>query len=180
MSLQIIIGPMFSNKTTTLINYYNDLINTYNTIVINHKSDNRYDNADVITSHNQKKVDAIKLVELSNLNKDIYKDVEYILIDESQFFGDLCKFVLKSLDDNKHVILAGLNGDFKCKPFMNIMILIPYADNVKFMTSYCSHCIKKTPGFLNHRLNENKEKEFIGTNKDYVVLCRKHYKLLND
>ena len=41
--LNIVLGPMFSGKTTYLINSYNDNIkNNISTLAINHSLDNRY------------------------------------------------------------------------------------------------------------------------------------------
>ena len=177
MSLDIILGSMFSGKTTEIIKYHNNYSIIYKTIVINHKSDNRYDKTNVISTHNKVTLEAIKLSKLFDLDKDVYNESQFILIDESQFFPDLNDFVMKALDDEKNILLVGLNGDCDCKPFMNLMNLIPYANHVKHLTSLCHHCKIPTQGFLHYRLdNKNKNKVAVGGVSDYVVLCRKHYK----
>ena len=48
--LEIVIGPMFSGKTKSLIAIYNSLYKTENVIAINHKIDNRY-SENMISSH---------------------------------------------------------------------------------------------------------------------------------
>ena len=177
MSLEIIIGCMFSGKTTELIKYHNKYKNIYKTIIINHKTDNRYSTTDVICTHNKETIEAIKLNKLNDLNSKIYKEARCILIDESQFFDDLYDFVLKAIDNGKNIVIAGLNCDSEFVPFANIYKLIPYADHVKFMTAFCSKCKIPTRGFINYRLDRtNKNKFAVGDANDYVVLCRKHYK----
>ena len=123
MSLDIIIGSMFSGKTMEIIRYYNKYSSIYKTIVVNHSSDNRYNTDDVISTHNNITIDAIKMKKLSDLDEKTYNESQFILIDESQFFPDLNEFVLKALDDEKNILIVGLNGDCDFKPFMNIITL---------------------------------------------------------
>ena len=53
-----------------------------------------------------------------NQLSDSYQDVDVIAIDEAQFFPDLLSFCSTAADyDNKHVIIAGLDGDFKRQRF---------------------------------------------------------------
>lgn len=176
MSLEIVLGSMFSGKTSEIIKYYSTYSLKYKTIIINHKSDNRYDASDVISTHNNVTLEAIKLNKLSDLEKNVYETSEFILIDESQFFPDLNEFVIKALNDDKYIVVVGLNGDCDLKPFMNLMNLIPYADKVKHLTSLCQYCKKPTPAFAHQRIDKtNKNKVAVGGASDYVVLCRYHY-----
>lgn len=176
MSLEIILGSMFSGKTTEIIKLYNKYSLKYNTIVINHKSDNRYNTGNVISTHNNIALEAIKLQKLSEINKVIYNNSKFLLIDESHFFPDLNEFVLKALDDEKNIVVVGLNGDCELKPFMNLMNLIPYANSIKHLTSLCQFCKTPTQGFAHQRLDKtNTNKVSVGGISDYVVLCRKHY-----
>ena len=176
MSLDIILGSMFSGKTTEIIKYHNKFSIIYKTIIINHNSDSRYNCGNAITTHNKNTLAAVKLKNLFDLDKTLYKESQFILIDESQFFQDLNDFVMKALKNMKNILVVGLNGDCDCKPFMNLMNLIPYADNVKYLTSMCHYCETPTKGFMHYRLDKtNKDKVAIGGISDYVVLCRNHY-----
>lgn len=178
MSLDIIIGSMFSGKTTEIVKYYNNYSILYNVIVINHTSDNRYSDNSVVCTHNGSQIPAYKLDMLSNLDKKIYENSQFILIDESQFFTDLYEFVIKALSDNKNILIVGLNGDINCKPFNNILNLIPHADNVKHLTSLCHKCRKPTKAFMHYRINKKiKDKISVGGIHEYMVLCRNHYNL---
>ena len=176
MSLEIILGSMFSGKTTEIIKLHAKYSFLYNTIIINHSSDNRYNKDDTISTHNNISLKAIKLQKLNDIDKDIYEKAQFMFIDESQFFPDLNEFVLKALNDEKNIVVVGLNGDCDLKPFMNLMNLIPYANKVTHLTSLCHHCKTPTQGFAHQRVDKtNKAKVAIGGVSDYVVLCRKHY-----
>jgi len=180
MSLDIILGSMYAGKSSEIIRYHEKYSIIYKTIIINHKIDNRYKKGNNICTHNNVSLPAIKLEKLSDLDKKIYKEIQFILIDESQFFPDLNIFVMKALKDEKNILVVGLNGDCDCKPFMNLMNLIPYADNVKHLTSMCHHCKIPTKGFMHYRLDKtNKDKVAVGGISDYVVLCRNHYNKAN-
>lgn len=178
MSLEIILGSMFSGKTTEIIRLHAKYSFLYNTIIINHKSDNRYNSENVISTHNNIKLNAIKLEKLNDIDKNIYKNSQFIFIDEAHFFSDLNEFVLKSLNNEKNLVVVGLNGDCDLKPFMNLVNLIPYANHVKYLTSLCHHCKTPTKGFIHYRLDKkNKDKISVGGMSEYIVLCRKHYSL---
>lgn len=179
MSLNLIIGSMFSGKTTELIKYYNKYSMQYNTIIINHTLDNRYNNGNVICTHNNISLKAIKLKKLKNIDKYIYENSEYILIDEGHFFSDLVVFILHAIiKDNKNIIIVGLNGDYNGNPFKNITDLIPHANKVIYMTSICNYCKIPTQGFMHKKIKkteQTKNRLIVGGISDYVCLCRKHY-----
>lgn len=180
MSLEIIMGSMYSGKTTEIIRMHAKYSFLYNTIIINHKSDNRYNFDNVISTHNNITLNAIKLEKLNDIDKNVYKNSQFIFIDEAHFFSDLNEFILKSLNNEKNLVVVGLNGDCDLKPFMNLVNLIPYANHVKYLTSLCHHCKTPTKGFIHYRLDKkNKKKISVGGISDYIVLCRKHHSLLS-
>jgi thymidine kinase len=181
MSLEIIIGCMYSGKTSEIIRLHNKYSFLYNTIIINHKSDNRYNSGNVISTHNNIKLKAIKLEKLNDIEEDIYKKAQFIFIDEAHFFQDLHEFVIKSLNNEKNLVVVGLNGDCNLKPFMNLINLIPYANHVKHLTSLCHYCKTPTKGFIHYRLDKtNNKKISVGGITEYIILCRKHYSSLSD
>ena len=109
--LKIIVGPMFSGKTTNLINTYNKVIKE-NTIVINHISDDRYTESNELVSHDGDKIPCYNFTNLREIY-DIEHDItkwKYVLINESQFFDDLIKMVTIFVDKYKmHVYLRLLS-----------------------------------------------------------------------
>ena len=100
--LELIIGNMFSGKSTELIRRINreKSINK-KIIVINYSEDNRY-SSNSIATHDQTKVNCLKLKKLSEFDPQFINQYDSFFIDEGQFFPDLYIFV-KNLVDNKFV-----------------------------------------------------------------------------
>lgn len=175
--LELIIGPMFSGKTSKLIKIYKQF--KYCNIpicIINHILDNRYDEC-MLSSHDKIKVPCIQSGNLTELwlNNEELKNSKVVLINEGQFFADLQDIVIKMLDNNKHVYICGLDGDFKRDKIGTILDLIPLCDKVTKLTSICSLCKDGTPGIFTLRLTKETNQIIIGSN-NYIPVCRNHYR----
>ena len=118
--LELIIGPMYSGKTSYLINKYKQFTFCNNTIlVLNHKIDNRYSKSK-LSNHDLnmipcETIDRLQLIFEKNKLNELYQKAEVILINEGQFFKELEFCVLKMLNDNKKIFVAGLDSDFEKK-----------------------------------------------------------------
>lgn len=176
--LELIIGPMFSGKSTLLIKKIRIMIqNNLNVLVLKPQIDNRYSDNN-ITSHNMDMEACYVTTNLMDINKkyDI-NNFDCIVIDEGQFIPDLKEYVLLWLEKyNKHIIVGGLDGDFKRDPIGEILLLIPYADEIHKLKSDCSDCknINNTALFT-YRLVKSDDVILIGGNDMYIPLCREHY-----
>ena len=175
--LHIIFGPMFSGKTTELINQINSLkIYKKNILIINSEKDNRI-SQNYIKTHNNIKYEAIKYEELTDeILNDIINKYDTICIDEAQFFTNLLKFVSILLKYDKYIIVAGLNGDSKQEKFGYIPDLIPLCNKITKLSAVCNICNDGTPAdFTKLKDNINKDKQIlIGDNSIYMAVCRKH------
>jgi len=185
--LEIIKGPMFSGKTTRLL----DIHKKYSfcgldTMVINYTKDNRYSDV-LLSSHDKVMIPCIKTLQLSHIVNfaDITKSTHYkefieakaILINEGQFFNDIVGWVTTAVESyNKIVYVCGLNSDFTRKKFGNWLDLEMICDHIVMLHSFCSHC-KKKPALFSHRLSKQREIELIGTDC-YIPVCRKCYNTL--
>lgn len=174
--LHIIMGPMFSSKTTHLINEINVLkIYKKNILIINSNKDTRVED-DYIQNHNYDKYAAIKCKEL---NDDILiksKDYDTVVIDEAQFFENLVHFVEALLAEKKYVIVAGLNGCAKQKKFGFICDLIPLCNKITKLSAICTICNDGTPGDFS-KIKEGIKCDgqvVIGANETFIAVCRKH------
>jgi thymidine kinase len=190
--LELILGPMFSGKTSRLVEIYKQCkFCNISVTVINHTIDNRYDE-ELLSTHDKVKIPCIKTerlldlwAESINLEDDIEiiprsKDKckirisEVILINEGQFFPDLEEFVRILLNDGKKVYICGLDGDFERKRFGTILDLIPLCDKVTKLTSLCSLCKNGTPGIFSMRLTNETDQTVVGSD-NYIPVCRKCY-----
>ena len=175
--LHIISGGMFSGKTTTLLN----LIKTHdNYIVINHSLDNRYSSNNVIYSHDGQIIDCFKLSQISSIfDDDNFKSCSVIFIDEAQFFSNVREDVLQIVEVyNKTVYIAGLLIDFNREKFGELLDLIPFSDSFTMKKSCCSFCKSEHTSYTNtysYKFNKSNDVICVGTNNDYIPLCRYHY-----
>lgn len=189
--LEIILGPMFSGKTSRLVEIYNQCkFCNISVAVINHTIDNRYDD-DLLSTHDKIKIPCIKTDKLMDIYADFIdldeittisrlKDKskvgssDVILINEGQFFPDLLEFVNKLLKKDKQIYICGLDCDFERKKFGQIIDLIPLCDKVEKLTSLCSLCKNGTKGIFTMRLTKEKEQTVVGS-ENYIPVCRECY-----
>ena len=190
--LELILGPMFSGKTSYLLDIYKkSKLCNIQIAVINHSSDNRYDD-ELMTTHDKMKIPCIKTSRLMDLWSD-FIDLEenvdniprvndkfkiiisnVILINEGQFFPDLEEFVKLLLKEGKSIFVCGLDGDFERKKFGQILDLIPICDKVTKLNSLCGICKNGTPGIFSKRITNEKEQFLIGSD-NYIPVCRSCY-----
>ena len=190
--LEIILGSMYSGKTSRLVEIYKQCkFCNISVVVINHSIDTRYDD-ELLSTHDKIKIPCIKTEKLFdiypydlNLEKgvqnipritDKFKIVacEVVLINEGQFFPDLEEFVKILLTNDKKVYVCGLDGDFERKKFGQIINLIPLCDKVTKLTSLCSVCKNGAPGIFSKRITLETEQTVVGSD-NYIPVCRKCY-----
>jgi thymidine kinase len=175
--LEMVIGPMFSGKTTWLIEKYKSY--TYigkKVLVINYSADIRYSTT-MLSSHDRIEIPCV----FSSLicdDSDVWnavKDADVILINEGQFFSDLIGSVRMMVDTmNKHVFISGLDGDFRREKFGDILDLIPICDKVEKLSALCAICRNGTPAIFSKRLTDESNQVVIGSD-NYKPLCRNCY-----
>ena len=175
--LEIIMGPMFSGKTSRLIEIYKQCkFCDLSVTVINYSLDTRYDPI-LLSSHDQIKIPCIqteKLMDVCLHNNKELEETQVILINECQFFGDLVDFVNLMLEKKKQIYICGLDGDFNRKKFGYTFDLIPLCDKITKLTSLCSLCKNGTLGIFSLRLTAETEQTVIGSD-NYLPVCRYCY-----
>mgnify|MGYP001200313321 FL=1 len=182
MSLDLIIGPMFSGKTTELIRRLNTLISIGKKCVyINSILDSR--NTQNFSTHNPviSQLGSIHSIKTNSLDVILNKleNFDVIGIDESQLFMGNFKTTILNLVEkyDKKVIISGLNSDFERKKFGQILELIPVCDNITKLFPYCITCgqnNKITKALFSKRLNNDKNTINISYN-NYIAVCRHCY-----
>lgn len=181
--LELIIGPMFSSKTSTLLQIYKQCkFCNISVSIINHSIDTRYHDT-MMSSHDKVMAPCIQTNKLGNVwtnntneHFEQLRSSDVILINEGQFFEDLYEVVIDMLDNHKKIYICGLDGDFERKKFGNIIDLIPLCDKVRKLTSLCSLCKDGTPGIFSMRLTQDKNQTLVGSD-NYIPVCRKCYEI---
>ena len=171
MSLTIILGNMFSGKTSELIRR----LKRYKVIgkrvlVINSQKDTR-SQEEVLHTHDLDTYTCLKTNDLVTIN---FLEADVVAIDEAQFFKGLKDFVQMLLSCEKPVIIAGLNGDYLQRPFGELLECIPLADEILKLSALCMGCMDGTLGPFTKRIVKNDEVELVGDRDIYRAVCRKH------
>ena len=191
--LKLIIGPMFSSKSSSLlaeINRYKYL--TDKILVINSVLDlSRHPDIEITESgiglmktHDHKTFPAIMLNNLNELKTNEffnrkYNNADIVLIDEGQFYSDLYDFVRYEIinTNRKTFIVAGLNADYNMEPLGDIIKLVPMADDIVKLSALCLYCKDGTPASFtrpNNMKEFNESSSKVGGSKMYSSCCRFH------
>jgi thymidine kinase len=184
--LELIIGPMFSGKTSRLHEIYRKAhYCNANIFVLNHSIDTRY-STDAVVNHNNERIPCVNYSTIRDFitnqidpyvtsDKNIQNSV--ILINEGQFFTDIKECVIELVEKfGCKVYVCGLDGDFKRTPFGNFLDLIPYSNNVVKLNSLCMNCKNGTEAPFTCRHSSKNEKQImVGSDESYIPVCRKCY-----
>ena len=181
--LEIILGPMFSGKTSKLIEIYKQYgVCDIHVLAINHSDDDKRHSSSIqMTSHDLHFINCIQSetirhiidTHIESLTSGSTKPV-VILINEGQFFQDLLDGVAELVNKYKaHVYVAGLDGDYKREKFGQMLDLIPICDKVYKLHSLCVLCKNGTKAIFSHRtVTTCIEQKQIGAEELYQPLCR--------
>lgn len=166
--IELIVGPMFSGKSTELFRrVHKHILAGKNVTVVKWAGDNRYDDSRAATHDGRK----LKAVIADNLSSVKYNDFDIIAIDEGQFFPDLKQFSIKMANQGKIIIIAALDATFEVKPFGDTCELIPHAESVVKLHGVCALCGKRAS--FTRRIVSNTEEKLIGGLESYIATCRK-------
>lgn len=175
--IEVISGSMFSGKTEELIRrlkraeFAKQKIEIFKPAI-----DMRYDDEQVV-SHDANTVPSTPVPSSSNILL-LANDVDVIGIDEAQFFDDELPRVCKDLANRGlRVIVAGLDMDFKGKPFGPIPHLMAMAEYVSKVHAICVDC--GDLAILSHRKIESQELVLLGEAEAYEALCRSCFRKKN-
>ena len=171
--LHLVCGPMFAGKTTTLIKRLENLAREGKRIeVLKPKRDTRYSTTEIVT-HDGVRLPCVCvgcLDEFVYRSGDSYKNSKVLGIDEGQFFEDLVEFCNRAVDeDDKIVIVAGLDGCQKKKKFGRILDLVPNSNSIVKLNAKCGICGNPAP--FTFRTVPDSE-NMIGGAESYTSFCR--------
>lgn len=184
--LELILGPMFSGKTTQLIQKYNNY--TYigkSVVVINYADDKRYHDS-MLSTHDKKMIPCILTYDLhdmwANPLNEYYAQIhsaDVILINEGQFFEFIKDTVVDMVDnEDKIVYICGLDGDFQRQMFGELIYLLPFCDKITKLHSLCAECKNGKKGIFSCRITKETSQVVIGSD-NYKPLCRSCYAKLS-
>ena len=161
---------MFSGKSSELIRRINrHTVIGQSVLVINSSHDTR-SSENVVRTHDLKTITCIKTNFLNDIDVTAF---DVIAIDEAQFFTSLRIFTELVLEMDKHVIIAGLDGDFQQQVFGDVLSLVPIADDIMKLYALCMSCKDGTLAPFSKRLTQDTCQELVGDSQQYTAVCRK-------
>lgn len=172
-TIELIIGGMFSGKTTELfrrVKRYN--MAGENAVIFRFSGDTRYTRENLASSHDLEQMAAIPVTLLWDAAGYAEK-ADVIAIDEGQFIPDLLTFAEHMANAGKRVIIAALDGDYQRQPFANSAIpaLLCKAESVTKLNAIC-FCCKRDAAFTRRIDTTIVEQQDIGGADKYVASCR--------
>jgi len=179
MSLELIIGPMFAGKSSTIIQRIKraEVIGIKSFIVTSNIDTRYHTNTNLVKTHDKETVQAVGLENLKEMTLfAAFQQAKLIIIEEAQFFEGLYDMVKNLVEVYKRdVIVVGLDGDSDRKPFGEILQLIPLADTITKLTALCKRCSDGTPALFTYSTAKKSTQVSVGDAAAYEALCRKHY-----
>jgi len=175
--IEVICGSMFSGKTEELIRRLkrariaNQKIQIFKPV-----TDTRYHVEDVV-SHDENSIKSLPVASSIDILKNL-SEVNVVGIDEAQFFDENLPLVCQKLAiDGVRVIIAGLDMDFKGRPFGPIPNLLAVAEYITKVHAICPHCGNLATH--SYRLSQEQETVLLGEKDLYEPRCRVCYEMGN-
>lgn len=173
--IEIICGPMFSGKTEELIRRVRRAqIARQKIQIFKPTIDNRYHESDVV-SHSSQTVEAEAVHGPIDILSRLYDSTRIVAIDEVQFFDEtIVDVVAKLARRGLRVICAGLDQDYRGRPFGPIPNLLAIADHVTKVHAICTVC--GAPATKTYRRpGSSKDRVLVGESDIYEARCRTHF-----
>jgi thymidine kinase len=169
--IEVIAGCMFSGKTEELIRRIRRAqIAKLNVAIFKPKIDNRY-SSDHIVSHSEARL-LSTVVEKSSQILEMARDAQVVGIDEGQFFdAGIVEVAEKLANDGKRVVIAGLDQDYRGKPFEPMPQLLAVAEYITKTLAICVVC--GNPADRTQRTTASSERVLVGAKDSYEARCRR-------
>ncbi len=175
--IEVICGSMFSGKTEELLRRLKRArFANQKVLIFKPQTDVRYSDKKVV-SHDANEIMSTPVEKAMEILTKI-NEADVVAIDEAQFFDDDIIEVCNQLANNGiRVIVAGLDMDFKGKPFGPMPQLMAIAE---FVTKVHAICTKTgNLAHFSHRTSESDDLVLLGERNEYEPLSRAAFYKLN-
>jgi len=179
----VIVGPMFSEKSGELIRRCQKLMQYGRKRVQAYKpaEDNRFGKEDIVSriGYRFQATSISRKLTAETVEAIIAdtQDVDIVAFDEAQFFTQpIVELIEELASRGKGVIVAGLNTDYRGKPFGHIGDLLAIADEIVKLTAFCATCGDPGATFTQRTINGQPAAIgpliLIGDTESYEPRCR--------
>ena len=172
--IEVIAGGMFSGKSEELVRRMRRaLIARQRVQVFKPGTDTRHEGERLVT-RDKRELAAESVVDSRELSEKLHWGVQVIGIDEAQFFDEGLVQLLNDLADaGKRVIVAGLDQDFRRRPFGPMPGILATAEYVDKVHAICVRC--GAPAHYSQRTAGGGEQVQVGDTESYEARCRRCY-----
>lgn len=175
--IEIITGPMFAGKTEELLRRIRRLQYAKKSIVVFKPTiDNRYSMNEIV-SHDNNRTKSVNISRAEEIFEHVDDSVDVIAIDEVQFLNEeVCEIIDEFSARGLHIIVSGLDTDFRGEPFGFIPRILAKAESVVKLSAICVKC--GAPGTKTQRMVDGKPAKYhdpivlIGASESYEARCR--------
>ena len=173
-SIEVITGSMFSGKSEELIRRVRRAqIARQSVQLFKPRIDARYSNGEIV-SHSEMKMPSQVVDRAAEILAAVAPGTEVVGIDEGQFFDASLVDVADSLANRGiRVIVAGLDQDFRGRPFEPMPQLMAIAEYVDKTLAVCMRC--GAPANRSQRLTAAEDRVVVGGMGQYEARCRRCY-----
>ena len=174
-SIEVIVGSMYSGKTEELIRRLRRAqIARQRVEIFKPTIDDRYAK-DAIVSHSELRIPSRAIKSASEILKHEH-EAQVIGIDEGQFLGaelvDVCEKLARM---GKRVIVAGLDQDYRARPFEPMPQLLAVAEYITKTLAICVVC--GAPANRTYRKVKRGGRVVVGGADLYEARCRRCFDL---
>lgn len=173
MSIKLIIGPMWAGKSSQMsADVERHQLARRFCVIVKYSGDTRYISSGVKTHSGREYTNVTTIIAgtLREIMNDV-KGCDTIGIDEVQFFPDAVECIQELANSGKHIIAAGLDADFRAKPFDVVANLMAISETILKLKSICNEC-GEDASFSKRIINDN-NLVVIGGHESYSAVCRK-------
>jgi thymidine kinase len=169
--IEVICGPMFSGKTEELIRRLRRAqIARQKVAIVKPSTDTRHA-GDQIVSHSEQRIPS-RVVGSSDEVLLAAADAEVIGIDEVQFLdAGILQVCERLADAGKRVIVAGLDQDYRARPFEPVPQLLAMAEYITKTLAICMRC--GAPANRTQRVGTASGRIAVGSTELYEARCRR-------
>lgn len=172
--VELICGCMFSGKTEELIRRMTRAqIARQKLQVFKPALDDRY-GKEFVASHNANRIDSIPVNSSHEILEKLDDSTRIVGIDEAQFFDSSLPEVVERLARRGiRVVVAGLDMDYRGKPFGPMPEIMAIAEQVTKLSAICVVC--GAPATRSQRISSSEETVLVGAHDSYEARCRAHH-----
>lgn len=143
--------------------------------------DTRYDESMVVT-HEGVKHKAVPVRSVAEMAEKIDPEAHVLCVEEAQFFDDsIVALLVSCADAGKEVVAAGLDQDFRRRPFGPMPELMAAADEVIKLRAICMKCGQPASHTYRSIDGQPAHKDdpviLVGAQEVYEARCRNCYRL---